>query len=363
MRSMLGFLRARLSPLAGCALVFAAGVASAQDDARTKQLQLLCSQLSGDLTDPGGIAAFRRCMTSKDPLGEIRRDNNIATPPDRPNAAPPGGFGGDARRHVADGIERFQAAENNLIYALDTAGRLWRGTVGENGGALLDQKVAAFQVADGHLFVQSCDGTLWRAKLDGGERTRVDGAVAAFQAINAGLIYVLGTDQRLWRESGDAGKRVEVDRAAKDFQAIDASLVYVLALDQQLWRELGTMQSRTHVADRIAAFQYLPDDDTIYVQTAEAVLWRQRGSGKGEQVDRSVAAFQAVDGQVAYVLGTDGRLWREVGGRDHATLVDRDVLVASGKAAFRAVDATRIYLLGSDHRLWAESMPPVSASR
>src|SRR5271169_2254663 len=49
----------------------------AQDDARMRQLRLLCAQLSGDLTDPGGIAAFRRCLTTHDPLGEIRRDNNI----------------------------------------------------------------------------------------------------------------------------------------------------------------------------------------------------------------------------------------------------------------------------------------------
>ncbi len=62
-----------------------AGLASADDDARMKQLRLLCAQLSGDLTDPGGIAKFRRCLTTKDPLNEIRRDNNIAG--SRPAAA------------------------------------------------------------------------------------------------------------------------------------------------------------------------------------------------------------------------------------------------------------------------------------
>src|SRR5580693_8086948 len=51
--------------------------AAAQDDARTRQLRLLCAQLSGDLTDPGGMAAFRRCLTAHDPANEIRRDNNI----------------------------------------------------------------------------------------------------------------------------------------------------------------------------------------------------------------------------------------------------------------------------------------------
>jgi hypothetical protein len=69
----------------GAVLVVAAALAAAlpaaahADDARTAQLRLLCVQLSGDLTDPGGMAAFRRCMTSHNPLGAIRR-----------NAAPPG---------------------------------------------------------------------------------------------------------------------------------------------------------------------------------------------------------------------------------------------------------------------------------
>ena len=63
---------------AGLVLFMTAGLASADDDARMKQLRLLCAQLSGDLTDPGGIAKFRRCLTTKDPLNEIRRDNNIA---------------------------------------------------------------------------------------------------------------------------------------------------------------------------------------------------------------------------------------------------------------------------------------------
>jgi hypothetical protein len=83
--------------LVGVAGITAAGLASGEDDARTKQLRLLCARLSGDLTEPGGIAAFRRCLT-QEPLGEIRRDNNIAAPPlDTPNAPPPAGYGRNGR--------------------------------------------------------------------------------------------------------------------------------------------------------------------------------------------------------------------------------------------------------------------------
>jgi hypothetical protein len=339
-------------------VIVAAGIARCEDDARMKQLKLLCMQLSGDLTDPGGIAAFRRCMTTHDPLGEIRRDNNIAEPPDRPDAAPPAGFGAHTRYHVANGIQRFQVAEANIIYVLDQTGKLWRATMDGKDARLVDRDVATFQISDGHVFAQSADGTLSRAKPDGSEKSRIDGTVAAFNAINAALIYVLGTDHRLWRELGDAGKRTEVDRSVKDFQAVDGSVVYVLGADGQLWREVGNAQSRAFVAKQVVAFQYLPvGNDTTYVQTADGVLWRKKGNDEPVRVDQEVAAFEAIDAQLVYVLGNDGRLWRETGGRDQAVLVDRDVLVGAGKAAFQAPDPAHVYLLGSDHKLWAETMP------
>jgi hypothetical protein len=263
-----------------------ATVARAEDDARTKQLRLLCAQLSGDFTDPGGAAAFRRCMT-QDPLNEIRRDNNIAAaPPDRPNAAPPAGHGRNTRHSQADGVHRFEAAEANLLYAIDKDGKLWRWTVDTKDARMVDQDVAAIQSVDGHAFVQHTDGTLWRMRLDGSERARIDKAVAAFQAINAGLVYVLTTDGTLWRETGDAGKRQEVDHTVASFQAVDASLVFVLAADRQLWRETDTAQSRTQVAKDIAAFQYVAGGDTIYVLTADATLWPNRSTDRSPRSGR-----------------------------------------------------------------------------
>jgi hypothetical protein len=333
------------------------GSASAQDDARMRQLRLLCERLSGDLTEPGGIAAFRRCLTTHNPLEEIRRDNNIgAALPDRPNAAPPTGFGRNSRRLVAEGIDRFQQLEGGLFYVVDKTGRLWRGTGGADA-RLLDQNVTTFRGVDGHLFVQSADGTLWRAKLDGTERTMIDRTVAAFQPINAGIIYVLGTDGKLWRENGDFTNRTELGRAVRDFQAIDTTDVFVLGVDQQLWREVATKQSRTLVASKIMAFQYVPDGDTTYVQTSDGTLWCKSGNDMPQQVDNAVAAFLAVDFHLAYVLGNDGRLWRELGGHNQAVLVDRDVLVTSGRSAIQVTDSGHILLLDNQHKLWAESMP------
>jgi hypothetical protein len=94
------------------------------------------------------------------------------------------------------------------------------------------------------------------------------------------------------------------------------------------------------------------------VLAQDGTLWRQSGdNAKPEQIDRGVAAFQAVDLHLAYVLSRDGRLWQELGNRDQAVLVDGDVLVTAGRAAFQATDAQHIYVLGNDHKLWAETMP------
>ncbi len=333
------------------------GIASAQDDARMKQLRLLCAQLSGDLTDPGGIAAFRRCLTSHDPLNEIRRDNNIAAPADQPNAAPPRGFGRDSRRRIAGNIESFQTGEADAVYVLDSAGKLWQGGTDGKDVQQIGEAVGDFRFADGNLFIRTNDHVLWRLNSDGSKPTRVDQSVAAFQPLNGGLIYVLGADRTLWRETGDAGKRAEVDRTVKDFQAIDASIVYVLGTDGKLWRETGSMQTRTLVATKIVAFQYVANGDMVYVVTPDSALWRRGNDGKAVQIAQSVAAFQALDAKTVFVLGKDGQLWRGNGGRNGAVLVDRDLLVRARNAAFHADDPRRVYVLTGDRTLWLEALP------
>jgi outer membrane protein OmpA-like peptidoglycan-associated protein len=78
--------RALLLLLAGgCGVI--SGPVAAQDDAKTKQLRLLCAQLSGDLTEPGGMAAFQRCLTTHNPAEEIRRDNNVGSAAVRPGTS------------------------------------------------------------------------------------------------------------------------------------------------------------------------------------------------------------------------------------------------------------------------------------
>jgi hypothetical protein len=138
-----------IAALAFVALAFLGDIrpTSAQDDARTRQLRLLCARLSGDLTEPGGIAAFRRCLTSRDPLGEVRRDNNVgggAAPAvaDRPDAKPPKGFGGDSRRSLAQGVQRFVTRDGKLFYAIDKDNRLWLWNPASKDSHMVEEKVA-----------------------------------------------------------------------------------------------------------------------------------------------------------------------------------------------------------------------------
>jgi hypothetical protein len=339
----------------------AAGGAAAQDDARMRQLRLLCAQLSGDLTDPGGIAAFQRCLTTHDPLGEIRRDNNIggATPViDRPGANPPPGFGRNSRRTLADDVRRFATRDGRLFYVIDKEGKLWRGTPATKEAHIIDENVAAIElIDDANLLTLGTDGRLWRRDGDAAGRVLVDEKVASFQAMGA-LVYICGSDGKLWRETGNAGSRDLVDQQVTSFQAINPDRVYVLGNDGELWRENGDARDRKAIAGTVTTFQYVADSDTTYVLTHDGILWRQEGDkGKAEQVDHSVAAFQALDLRLAYVLGRDNRLWQELGNRDQAVMVDFGLLAEAGRAAFQVIDAQHIYVLGNDYKLWAETMP------
>jgi hypothetical protein len=335
--------------------------AQADDSARMKQLRLLCVQLSGDLTEPGGMAAFRRCLTTHDPLNEIRRDNGIGgvrAPRivDRLGAAPPAGFGRNTRSNLAQQVQAFQTLDGKIVYATGSDGRLWRWTVGTKDASVVAPSAAAFRITgDGRLFVQDRNDALWRASADGSNRLPVDQGVADFQPLG-NAVYVRHADGSLWRKGADGSGRVRIDANVKAFQVIDPHTIYVLGTDGKLWRESDG--SRALVASSIRAFQYVPDGDTVYVIGTDNGLWRQTGKQKPEQVDHDVAAFRAADMNLVFVLGKDGRLWQELGNRDQAVLVDRDVLIATGQPTFEVLDAHHLIVVGDDRKLWAETMPP-----
>ncbi len=69
-----------------------------------------------------------------------------------------------------------------------------------------------------------------------------------------------------------------------------------------------------------------------------------------------------VDANLAYIMGSDGRLWQELGDRSRAVLVDGDLAVKLGAGAFQFastgdIEGQTVYLLDRKHGLWAETMP------
>lgn len=187
--------------LAASAWLCTTAPAAAQDDARTRQLRLLCAQLSGDLTDPGGIAAFRRCLTTRDPVGEIHRDNDIggSTPPavaDRPGAGWPKGFGHDSRRELAGGVRRFATHDRQVFYATDKDNKLWRFVPANKDAHVVDDNVADFGcLGDGTLLVLGTDGRLSHMAVGTEARLDIDArslplANAVNQADGAGADFL-----------------------------------------------------------------------------------------------------------------------------------------------------------------------------
>src|SRR5580658_7045138 len=293
----------------------------ADEDARTKQLRLLCAQISGDLTEPGGIAAFRRCLT-RDPVDAMKQNAFPgAGAPTGPPIAAPAGFGENSRQSVAGAVVDFQVVTGKIVYALVTDQKLWRSTPGSTVGVVIDS------------------------------------AVAGFRAIDGGLVYVLGTNGRLWRETGDANPRAFVDAEVAAFQPIEGGLIYVRGLDGKLWRETGDERTRSFIAGQIGRFHVI--GDTVYVLTQpDHLLWRQTGSQAPERVAGEVRDFQPVDMNLVYVRDTAGRLWRELGNDSQRELVDRNLAPEAEPAGFQAVDAAQIYVLDKNHALWLEKMPP-----
>ena len=90
-------------------------------------------------------------------------------------------------------------------------------------------------------------------------------------------------------------------------------------------------------------------DGVVYVLGSDGKLWRERSDmSTRSEVEANVTQFQAMNDRLVYVLGTDHRLWREQGDMHSRSVVDGNV------AQFRAMNDGVVYVLGSDGKLWRE---------
>jgi hypothetical protein len=324
-----------------------------------------CDWIGGDFAEPGEVIFNTGCGSGSARRHVSRPTQQKDEPPkllDRLGARAPANYGATTRKLIGAGIERFEIVGGTVAYGLDGGGRLWRFTLGSKDSTMVAQSVSQFRATEaGPLFVLEKDGTLWRADGDGSNRTFLDHEVGDFQPIGD-FVYIAGTDKRLRRLHADGKGSDQIDENVAAFQAIDSTLVFVLGTDGALWRETGDFHNRVKVGQPIAAFEYVADGDTAYVLTPSHFLWRQNGTDTPRQVDHDVAAFHAVDMNLAYVLATDGRLWQELGDRSQAVLVDGDLAVKLGAGAVQFastgdVEGQAVYMLDRKHELWAETMP------
>jgi hypothetical protein len=329
-----------------------------------------CDWIGGDFAEPGEVIFNTGCVG-----GGRRHVSAPAAPRDEPpklldrlSARAPATYGATTRKSIGAGIERFEIVGETIAYGLDGAARLWRVTLGSKTSSMVGQSVVQFRASDNdRLFMLEKDGTLWRADGDGSKRTFLDHQIADFQAVGD-LVYVVGADKRLSRLHPDGNGRDLIDENVMAFQAVNATQVFVLGTDGALWRETGDFHNRSKVAQPVAAFEYVADGDTAYVLTPNHILWRQKGTDAPVQVDHDVAAFHAVDANLAYVLATDARLWQELGDRSHAALVDGDLAVKLGAGAFQFassgdVEGQAVYMLDRKHELWSETMPSARGAK
>jgi hypothetical protein len=91
------------------------------------------------------------------------------------------------------------------------------------------------------------------------------------------------------------------------------------------------------------SFQAL-DDTVVYVLGSDGKLWREFGTYDNSSwprvmVDANVRGFQAIDDTLVYVLGSDGKLWREFGTYDNSSR--RRVMVDANVQGFQAIDDRR----------------------
>ncbi len=217
-------------------------------------------------------------------------------------------------------------------------------------------------------------------------RTLVDAAVASFHAIDGNWVYVLGTDGNLWLEDGTAGNRSQVASGIQKFQPFnDGSInwsIYVLYKTANLFyaaQSLGAVPVSSKRNDtpiqivlnsippaingNVADFSAV-DLVTAYILGTDGKLWRERGSASNRDlVDSSVESFVPMDTKEILVMGTDHKLWRELGNSAVRDLVDSNLFVDSANPhvpyfAWQANSSDpTVFVLGSDRKLWDEGMP------
>jgi hypothetical protein len=242
-----------------------------------------------------------------------------------------------ARTQVDGSVAKFQPLDANTAYVLGTDGKLWleHGPWGAvpPGRALVESNVAKFQALDANtVYVLAADNnsTLWREASPFGtipnpQRVIQWQGLSQFQALDVNgtsSLYLLWPSGSLAVPAPGLFKTTGVYSGVAAFQALDAGTVYVVDTGGGLYLLQGTWggyptPARSQVDGTVAKFQAL-DTTTAYVEGTDGKLWLEHGPWgtvppSRQQVDATVPKFQALDTTTAYVEDSAHNLWLEHG--------------------------------------------------
>ena len=199
----------------------------------------------------------------------------------------------------------------------------------------------------------------------------------SFFGLNLNQVYVLRSDSSLWLESAPSwgkdtlpAQKIGPSLPTQTFSPVfGTNQVLVLSQDGALHlNTLGQDSQGPQVSGSALAFD---GNVTLGLQRAYVLgqgndfgnLWLQQGpwgtvSAPPQQVDGNAVAFQTIDANQVFVLGSDGKLWLETG--PWRTVPPRRIPIGGGNIvnfqALGSVPGSEVFVLSSDGRLWLNTV-------
>jgi hypothetical protein len=199
----------------------------------------------------------------------------------------------------------------------------------------------------------------------------------SFFGLNLNQVYVLRNDSSLWLESAPLwGKGTSPpQKIGPSFETQTFSPVFgtnqVLVLSQDSSLHLNTLGQDSQGPQVSGSALAFDGNVTLGLQQAYVLgqgadfgnLWLEQGpwgtvSTPPQQVDGNAAAFQTINANQVFVLGSDGKLWLETGPWEKVP--PRRIEIGGGNIvdfqALGSVPGSEVFVLSSEGTLWLNTV-------
>jgi hypothetical protein len=256
----------------------------------------------------------------------------------------------------------FSGPSNNLIKAYiedDGSG----GTV--LGGFATNS--TPFVAADGFVYFQGTDNTVWKVDKSSGSGTTLGGFKANSMpyAATDGFVYFQGTDNTLWRVNAMDGTGASVQGYKTNSPPCvpGDGFVYFQGIDNKLWKVPTTGSGGTNLGGwQTSSTPFVASDGFVYFQGTDDTLWRVNSAdGSGDKVQgykTKSPPYAPGDGYV-YFQGTDDKLWQVLTTGSGGTNLGG---FKTNSSPFVSADGF-VYFQGTDNAVWKVSAADGSGRR